>query len=713
MNVEKVLRRQEGVINAQVNFADSTAVVEYDTDVVGPQQLQQAVRDAGYDLLIEEDTGAEVVNSSDDAEAIAARQHSALKVKTLIASALSAVIVVFAMTPHLMHLRWVEWLTAILATPVVCICGRQFFVGAWRLARHRAMNMDTLVALSVGTAYTVSLFSLLAPQFWTSRGLPVNLWFETAAVIITFILVGRLLEDKAKRTTSSAIRHLIGLQPDRATVMRGDGQAVEVPLNELAIGDRILVRAGERIPVDGVITEGEAAINESMITGESLPAGKSAGDRVFAGTVNLDGSFQYRAEKVGRETMLAQIIRMVADAQNSRPPLQRLADRAVASFVPTVIAIACISALLWLWLDSSNPTVHALLTFVTVLIVACPCALGLATPTAVMVGVGRGASEGILFRDMDSLECLRKINALIIDKTGTLTEGAPAVTDAYGVNSFNDLLYSMERHSTHPLAKAVTAHLRHAKMLDGLAVETVAGAGLRATYNGTEYFVGNSRLFPAADAASTAWQNARQAEGKTVVLFGDSSRIYSLFAIADPIKPTAQQAVAQLKSCGVEVIMATGDNPQTAARIAAEAGIEQFVASMRPDDKLQLIRQKQQDGRSVAMVGDGINDSAALAAADVGIAMGGGSHIAIETAGLTIVSGDLRKIGDAICLSRHTVRTIRQNLFWAFIYNILALPVAAGVLYPVCGFLLDPMLAGAAMALSSVCVVSNSLRLRK
>jgi len=707
-NVENALRRIEGVAGVRVNFADASAVVEYDAGVVSPEQLRQAVRSAGYDLIVEQTGRTDVEDSSADYK---------IKLQTVFASVLSVLIVIFAMTPHLMHLKWAGWLMAALAAPVVFVCGGRFFAGAWRLARHWAMNMDTLVALSAGTAYVFSLFSLLVPQFWTSRGLPVNMWFETAAVIVTFILIGRLLEDRAKRKTTSAIRQLIGLQPNTATVILTDGQTEEILIDKIKIGDCVLVRSGEKIPVDGVISEGRSAIDESMITGESLPVDKGAGDKVFAGTVNQDGSFRFVAEKVGSETVLSQIIRMVRDAQNSKPPLQRLADRLVAVFVPVVIVIACVSAVLWLCYDNVNPVVHALLAFVTVLIVACPCALGLATPTAVMVGVGRGAASGILFKGMDSLENLRNINTLVIDKTGTLTEGKPTVTDSISGKEGDlphhcDILYSMEKHSTHPLSKALTDSLAGAKLLDNIEVEAVAGAGIKACCDGKQYFAGNSLLFPVLDEASEEWKTAREAEGKTVVIFGEGEKVLKLFALADSIKSISKQAVKQIVANGIEVIMASGDNPQTSAMIAKAAGIEHFSAEMLPEDKMLLIRKKQQEGKKVAMVGDGVNDSAALAAADVSIAMGSGSDIAIETADLTIVSGDLRKISDAIRLSRATVRTIRQNLFWAFIYNVLALPIAAGALYPVCGFLLDPMIAGAAMALSSFSVVTNSLRLR-
>jgi Cu2+-exporting ATPase len=702
LNVEKTLQQQAGVVKARVNYADSTATVDYDASVVTPFQLRQAVREAGYDLDVEPMEEAE-----DESKSKAYGVY--------VAAGLSVIIVTLSMTPHLMHLPWVGWLTAALATPTVFICGQSFFVNAWRQGLHFRMNMDTLVALSAGAAYVFSLVGLFCPEFWTSRGLPVNLWFETAAVIVTFILLGRRLEAGAKRRTASAIRNLIGLQPEIATVISADGQPQDVPARELHPGDCVLVRTGEKIAVDGIIADGRAAIDESMLTGEPLAVAKQVGDSVYAGTIVQSGWFRFIAEKTGSKTLLASMIRMVREAQNSRPPLQKIADRIVAYFVPIVLIIAIVAALLWMCLASDNPTVHALSAFVTTLIVACPCALGLATPTAVIAGVGRGADEGILFKDIDSIEKLRTVDVLLIDKTGTLTEGKPKVTDVMAQSSnAADILYTMEKLSVHPLAKSITESLNNScKMLECITVEEIAGLGTTAVYDGKRYSVGNSRLFSFADEVVQHWKEAREAEGKTVVLFGDDSSVINAYAIADPLKTSSCEAVKLLNATGVEVVMATGDNPRAAARIAAQTGIERYSAELLPEDKLQLVRQWQRSGKTVAMAGDGVNDSAALAAADVSIAMGNGNDIAIQSAGITIVSGDLRKINDAIQLSRDTVRTIRLNLFWAFFYNLLALPVAAGALYPVTGFLLDPMLAGAAMAFSSVCVVANSLRLRK
>ncbi|MDR2843112.1 MAG: heavy metal translocating P-type ATPase [Candidatus Symbiothrix sp.] len=714
MNIQKTLKQQPGVKDATVNLAGKNAFIEYDASVTNPAQLQVAVRSIGYDLIPDFDDDTEE-GGNDMLEKEEKRQYRKLKIRTITAVILSVFLIVLSMTP-LMHHHASRYLMALLATPVVFICGRQFFTGAIKQARHKSMNMDTLVALSTSIAYLFSIFSLCFPQFWLAHGLSAEVYFETAAVIITFVLVGRLLEEKAKQKTSSSIQKLIGLRPKTATIVQPDGKVEEVPIKYIQINDIILVKSGEKIAVDGTITEGYSFVDESMITGESLPIEKKQGDPVFAGTINQHGSFNYKAVKVGHETVLAQIIRLVKEAQNSKVPLQKLADKWVAIFVPAVLTIALISALLWLFLDSGNPFVHALLAFVTVLIIACPCALGLATPTAVMVGIGKGAELGILMKDMDSLEVLRKVNTIVLDKTGTITKGIPVVTDAKWfvpeTAELRNILFSMEKMSDHPLAVEIASTLQDADLQPSITIETKPGAGITGIIGEKRFYTGNTHLFPSIDEKLTEWIDARENESKTVVLFGTDTQILAAFALADEIKESSRQAIEQLHAAGLEVIMATGDNETTAKEIARQAGIKHYLAKALPNDKLHLIKEKQQEGKIVAMVGDGINDSAALAQANLSIAMGKGSDIAIEVASVTIISGDLRKITAAIRLSKDTVTTIRQNLFWAFIYNIISIPVAAGILYPVNGFLLNPMIAGAAMALSSISVVGNSLRLK-
>jgi Cu2+-exporting ATPase len=714
VNVQKTLNNQPGVKNASVNLAGKNAFIEYDSSVTNPAKLQVAVRSSGYDLIpISDDETEENGNNSLEEEE--QRQYRRLKTLTIIAIVLSSFLIVLSMTP-LMHHQTSKYLMFLLATPVVFVCGRRFFIGAIKQARHKSMNMDTLVALSTSTAYLFSIFSLFFPQFWLAHGLSAEIYFETAAVIITFILVGRLLEEKAKRKTSSSIQKLIGLRPKTATIVKPDGKLEEVAIKYIQINDIILVKSGEKIAVDGTITEGNSFVDESMITGESLSVEKKQGDAVFAGTINQHGSFKFKAVKVGRETVLSQIIRLVEEAQNSKVPLQKLADKWVGIFVPAVLTIALISALLWIFLDSSNPFVHALLAFVTVLIIACPCALGLATPTAVMVGIGKGAELGILMKDMDSLELLRKVNTIVLDKTGTITKGIPVVTDTKWfvpeTAELRNILFSMEKMSDHPLAVEIASTLKGADLQNSITIETKPGAGIAAFIEGKRFYAGNTHLFSSIDSELAEWIGERENESKTVVLFGSDSQMLAAFALADEIKESSQQAIEQLHAAGIEVIMATGDNETTAKEIARQAGIKHYLSKALPDDKLDLIKEKQQEGKIVAMVGDGINDSAALAQANISIAMGKGSDIAIEVASVTIISGDLRKITAAMRLSKDTVTTIRQNIFWAFIYNIISIPVAAGILYPVNGFLLNPMIAGAAMALSSISVVGNSLRLK-
>lgn len=710
--VEKTLNRQPGVYHAQVNYAAATATVEYNPQECTPETLKEAIQNAGYDLVIETNTQKEKI-----AEDAHSRKYRQLKQRTIFSLMLSVPVAIIGMC--FMDWTYANYVMWILSTPVVFWLGRDFYRNAWKQLKHRTSNMDTLVAVSTGIAYTFSLFNLFWPEFWLSRGIHPHVYFEAASVIISFILLGRLLEEKAKGNTSEAIKKLMGLQPATVTILTPEGQLKEIPVEQVQQGQRMVVKPGSRIAVDGTVYEGCSYVDESMLTGEPLPAEKTPGTKVYAGTINQKGSFSFIADKVGSETVLAHIIRMVQDAQGSKAPVQQLVDRIAAIFVPTILSIAVLSFLVWIWLDSSNGFTHGLLAAVTVTIIACPCALGLATPTAIMVGIGKGAENGILIKDAESLETARKVNAIVLDKTGTLTEGRPTVTDISDPllrSPLGDVLFTLESASEHPLAQAIVQHQTR-QLLPMEEFESLTGLGVRGKINGTYYYAGNRRLLEThhltVSPALTEEAARLSQEAKTVIWLADSQQALGLVAIADRIKPTSREAVRQLQKMGISTYMLTGDNPETAQRIAAQCGITHFQAEVLPQQKAQFIKDLQKEGKIVAMVGDGINDSAALAQADLSIAMGKGSDIAMDVAKMTLISSDLNKITDAIRLSQATVRTIRENLFWAFIYNLIGIPVAAGILYPINGFLLNPMIAGAAMAMSSVSVVSNSLRLKR
>lgn len=710
--VEKTLNRQPGVYHAQVNYAAATATVEYNPQECTPETLKDAIQNAGYDLVIE--TNAQKEKIAEDAHS---RKYRQLKQRTCFSLMLSVPVAIIGMC--FMDWTYANYVMWILSTPVVFWLGRDFYRNAWKQLKHRTSNMDTLVAVSTGIAYTFSLFNLFWPEFWLSRGIHPHVYFEAASVIISFILLGRLLEEKAKGNTSEAIKKLMGLQPATVTILTPEGQLKEIPVEQVQQGQRLVVKPGSRIAVDGTVYEGSSYVDESMLTGEPLPTEKIPGAKVYAGTINQKGSFSFIADKVGSETVLAHIIRMVQDAQGSKAPVQQLVDRIAAIFVPTILSIAVLSFLVWIWLDSSNGFTHGLLAAVTVTIIACPCALGLATPTAIMVGIGKGAENGILIKDAESLETARKVNAIVLDKTGTLTEGHPTVTDISDPllqSPLGDVLFTLESASEHPLAQAIVQHQTR-QLLPMEEFESLTGLGVRGKINGTCYYAGNRRLLEThhltVSPALTEEAARLSQEAKTVIWLADSQQALGLVAIADRIKPTSKEAVRQLQEMGISTYMLTGDNPETAQRIAAQCGITYFQAEVLPQQKAQFIKNLQKEGKIVAMVGDGINDSAALAQADLSIAMGKGSDIAMDVAKMTLISSDLNKITDAIRLSQATVRTIRENLFWAFIYNLIGIPVAAGILYPINGFLLNPMIAGAAMAMSSVSVVSNSLRLKR
>lgn len=709
--VNKVLNSCEGVKEANVNYASATALVTYDTQKCSPESLQKAVEESGYGLII--DAG----NEEEAAETERVRQYRSLRRQTI--GAVSGALPVFVLGMFFMDLRWGQWVSFVLATVVVFVFGRRFFINTFKQLRHRAVNMDTLVASSTGVAWLFSVFNLFFPEFWLSRGIEPHLYFEAASVIIAFILLGRLLEARAKQKTTGAIRGLMGLQPKTVTIVSEDGSEKEVPIQWAQVGDTIAVKPGERVAVDGTVISGESYVDESMLSGEPVPVLKQAESKVFAGTINQRGAFRFRADKTGGDTMLSQIIRMVQDAQGSKAPVQDLVDKVASVFVPVIMGIAVTVFAAWWIFAPEDGFIHGLLALITVLIIACPCALGLATPTAIIVGIGKGAKYGILIKDAASLEVARKIDTVVVDKTGTLTEGRPEVTDQYwtsGAEPKQEVLRALESLSEHPIAEAVVKAMRHGEGVEITSFENIPGKGVRGEYGGDTYFAGNLELLKANGIEPSEDLMARYGkwleEAMTVIWFADSSRALAVVAVTDRIKPTSMEAVAKLGRMGIRTVMLTGDNEASAAAVARQAGITEFRAGVLPQDKAMFVKELQAAGHRVAMAGDGINDSAALAQADLSIAMGGGSDIAIDTAMITILSSDLMKIPEAIRLSHLTIRTIRQNLFWAFIYNIIAVPVAAGILYPFNGFLLNPMIGGAAMALSSVSVVTNSLRLR-
>ena len=710
--VDKTLNGLPGVYQATVNYATAVAQVEYNPKVCSDAILQSAVQDAGYDLLV--DTGEDV---ADKAEEIRLTRYRKKKRRTVAALLLSLPIMVISMFfEDISSLKYVLW---ILATPVVFGLGREFYINAWRQLKHGTSNMDTLVAVSTGIAYTFSVFNLLFPDFWLSRGIEPHIYFEAASVIIAFILLGRLLEERAKQNTSTAIKKLIRLQPKTVTIIV-DSDERTVPITAVQKGDTILVKPGERIAVDGVVVTGESYVDESMLNGEPVPMHKQSGEKVFAGTINQKGTFRFIADKIGSDTMLAQIIRMVQDAQGSKTPVQKLVDRIARFFVPAIISISIIAFIAWIFLAPTNGFTNGLLAMVTVLIIACPCALGLATPTAIMVGIGKGAEKGILIKDAQSLEIAQKIDTIILDKTGTITAGHPVVVESLWENGFEHsrkILYSLEKLSEHPLSDAVVNTLQNEKEISIDKFENVPGKGVKGIVGSQTYYAGNLSLLNDnhITIASHLQELANKwtQEAKTLVWFADSTQAIAAIALTDEIKQTSAQAISQLQEMGVEVYMLTGDNAISAQAISRKVGINHYKAGVLPNEKAQFIKDLQANGKKVGMVGDGINDSAALAQANLSIAMGQGSDIAIDTAMATMLSSDLLKIPETIRLSQLTIKTIYQNLFWAFIYNLIGIPIAAGIFYSVNGFLLNPMWASAAMAFSSVSVVLNSLRLKR
>ncbi|AOY82500.2 heavy metal translocating P-type ATPase [Moorena producens JHB] len=779
--IETLIQRVPGVVECSVNFGTEEASITYNTEKTNPQKtnqqltklIQQVVSDAGYQAYPIED----ISDEPDDIEWQRQAETLDLKRKFIVGAVLSTVLVI-ASLPMMtgLSIPWIPswlhhpWLQLVLTTPVLFWCGQSFLTGAWKAWKHKTADMNTLVTLGTSAAYVYSLFPTVLPpvvlKSFLPQGFTLPVYYETTAVVITLILLGRLLEHRAKGQTSQAIRKLMGLQAKTARVIR-HGQAQDIPLAQVQVGDVVLVRPGETIPVDGIVMEGASTVDEAMVTGESVAVKKQPGDEVIGATINKTGSFQFQATRVGKDTVLAQIVKLVHQAQGSKAPIETLADQVTGWFVPVVIAIAMVTFGVW-WMTTGNPTL-AMINMVAVLVIACPCALGLATPTAVMVGTGKGAENGILIKNAESLELIHQLQTIVLDKTGTLTEGKPTVTDFITVGGIYDssselgsftgsneinllqLAAVVESHSEHPLAEAVVRYAQSQGI--GLQLPTpenftaVAGSGVQAivdhdhplfssepTDDGLKgkrlVQIGTKRwmeelgidtdvtvqperpLATLRDRSLADYQGDWEASRKTVVWIAVDGKVEGIVGIADALKPASAEVVKALKRLGLEVVMLTGDNQQTADAIANEVGIHRVFAQVRPDQKASIISTLQKEGKIVAMVGDGINDAPALAQADVGIAIGTGTDVAIAASDLTLISGDLQGIITAIQLSRATFRTIRTNLFFAFIYNVLGIPIAAGVLFPIFGWLLNPIIAGAAMAFSSVSVVTNALRLR-
>lgn len=712
-NIESTVKSLPGVENAAVNFAANTLNVTYKPSVINLQEIQKAVRAAGYDLVIEAEDPIAVQ------EEMARQHYRILKRNTIGAWILSVPLALLGMV--FMHMPGGNWIMMCLALAIMLFFGRSFYTSGIRHALKGKANMDTLVALSTSIAFIFSLFNTLFPEFWYSKGLEPHVYYEASGVIIAFVLLGKLLEERAKNSTSSAIKGLMGLQPKTARVVR-DGVEEEVPISSIQVGYVVSVRPGEKIPVDGILIDGSSSVDESMLSGEPIPVGKTSGDKVLAGTINQKGAFTIQATGVGDTTVLSQIVQMVQAAQGSKAPVQRIVDKISGIFVPVVVVVSFLTFLCWMLFGGESYFSYALLSAVSVLVIACPCALGLATPTALMVGMGKGAERHILIKDAFALENLCKVDTVVLDKTGTLTEGVPVVTNSFWTTEMNEenlnIIYTAEQKSEHPLASAIVRWLDEKKAVNCPVehFESLTGRGIRMTVNGMIYWVGSLGLVNDFDVRipEEAAKHIQewQERGQSVVFYGKENELLAVLAISDRIKPTSAEAVSNLKKLGIEVHLLTGDGVKTAEQVASELGISHYKAEVLPNDKENYIITLQQQGKKVAMVGDGINDSQALARADVSIAMGKGTDIAMDVAMVTLITSDLLLLPEAIRLSKQTVRLIYQNLFWAFVYNVVGIPLAAGVLFPVNGLLLNPMLASAAMAFSSVSVVLNSLRLK-
>jgi P-type Cu+ transporter len=720
--IERSLNKAEGVEEASVNLASERATVRFDPAVTSVDQIVGTIRDAGYDAIVPSTTDSSLTLHDEHALA-QLKDYERLRIKFIIAVVLALPVLIMAMSHGriaALDFAGARWLQLALTTPVVLYCGAQFYRGAWAALRHRAADMNTLIALGTGSAYVYSTVALITGMRDT-MGMPAPIYFEAASVIIALILLGRMLEARAKGRTSEAIKRLIGLQARVASVIR-NGREIEIPIDGVVRGDLIVVRPGEKIPVDGIVQEGESAVDESMLTGESLPVDKAPGDIVFGGTINTTGSVKFNATKVGGETMLARIVDMVEKAQGSKAPIARLADVVSGIFTPVVLCIAIATFAAWFVLAPTDTRFTlALVNFVSVLIIACPCALGLATPTAIMVGTGLGAQHGILVKSGESLETAHRISTVVLDKTGTITRGAPAVTGIHGIsadsNSMLAVAAAAESGSEHPVAKAIVSAAREAALALPTATgfQALPGQGMRASVEGRKVLIGNAALIASngieVDSLKEKLDDIAQ-RGETPVIVTMDGAVAGIIAVADEVRPESRQAISALARMGIDVVMLTGDNEHTAAAIASQVGVDKVVANVLPGEKAAEVKRLRTKGEIVAMVGDGINDAPALAEADIGIAVGTGTDVAIEASDMTLLKGDLRRVVTAIALSRATMSTVKQNLFWAFVYNVIGIPIAAGILYPATGWLLSPVIASAAMSLSSVSVLTNSLRLR-
>ncbi|HEV2851641.1 MAG TPA: heavy metal translocating P-type ATPase [Thermoanaerobaculia bacterium] len=757
-SVQKALQRQPGVLDASVNLMMHNAAVTYDPAVTQPAALVEAIRDTGYEAQLPrpEQTAFEEQEARDRAQE---EEFRDLRRKALFSGAVGAIAMIVSMPlmtagTHEIHgpvadpfMRWametmtpalrsvmpwlyqippavLSWSLLVLTLIVMAWAGRHFYTRAWSGFRHHSADMNTLTAVGTGAAFLYSVLATVAPGFFLSRGVAPDVYYEAVVIIIALILTGNALEARAKSRTSAALRSLVALQPKTARVIRGESEE-DVPVEQVASGDVVAVRPGERIPVDGEVVSGASAVDESMLTGESMPVEKKAGDRVIGGTINRTGAFRFRATTLGSDSVLARIVQLMRDAQGSRAPIQKLADQVSAIFVPVVISIAIATFVVWFVAADAAPAVRAFAAAVAVLIIACPCAMGLAVPTAVMVATGRGAELGILIKGGEALQRAGDVTTVVLDKTGTITEGRPTVTDVIpasgsprGKDELLGIVAALESSSEHPLADAIVRHAkeRGIALLPAEGFQSITGQGAVGIVGGSFLAVGNEKLMAeyAVDPSPLRADAERlSGEGRTPVYVAIDGALAGLLAVADPLKPTAREAVDRLREMGLDVVLLTGDNRRTAEAVAREAGIDKVVAEVLPDGKLAEVKRFQEEGKVVAMVGDGINDAPALAQADVGIAIGTGTDVAVEASDVTLMRGDPRSIAAAVALSRRTMRTMKQNLFWAFIYNVIGIPVAAGVLYPVFGILLSPILASAAMAFSSVSVVTNSLRLRR
>lgn len=715
-SIETYLKAQDHVHDVTVNYPNKMVSISAD-DAMTNEKIAEYVRELGYELILGE--SSEEVRSK--LSQVEGKRQTILQNKLIVAAAFSVPIFVLSMF-FMDAFPYQNWVLLVLSLPVVIYSGSEFYVVAWKRIKKGSTNMDTLVALSTSIAFLYSVFNTIFPHAMMEYGIHGHVYYESAVVIITLILLGRYLEEKAKGNASSAIKELMGLQPKNATIIR-NGEEVDVRIDEIKVNDIVMVKPGDRIPVDGKVKRGDSYVDESMITGEPIPVHKAKGSEVFTGTINQKGSFQLLAANVGDDTFLAHIIQMIENAQTSKPNVQKLADRIAGIFVPVVILIAVITFIIWMIFGPSPSFPYAMISLITVLIIACPCALGLATPTALMVGIGKGALKGILVKNAQALETLHKVDVMVLDKTGTITKGKPDVVathwkDDSKMKETAPILYSIEKSSEHPIAEAIVQYLKGKEVteIEVQQFESISGKGVQAGVKDQKYYVGSPDFLEAMHCKLSVdlkqFLEKRLEEGDTVVGIADANEVLGLFAVADAIKDDSIAAIAQMQQLGIEVHLLTGDNEASASRIAALTGIQTFKAKVLPADKTAYIEALQKEGKVVAMAGDGINDSGALTLADVGVAMGSGTDIAMESADVTIINSNLSSLVQAHQLSKYTIKTIKENLFWAFIYNIIAIPVAAGILYPGFGYLLDPMIGGAAMAFSSISVVLNSIRLK-